>query len=169
MKTKNYTLFNSQWWMNYSYEDYKRDMLDNGFNVNEEGSEGWWYDINQKTTDDWDDMFVNLKYSKYGKEKVMILGSIGKWNGTFDVEPIICDDIMTAIEKCSSNADDVEVNMVDGHIEVIGKHHDGNNHFEIHFLSQKGYREIERQKYTWLGERYNIKSWWFRKIVGYLY
>lgn len=169
MKYMNYNLFNSQWWMDYSYEEYKEEMEDRGFKASEEGSEGYWYDIEQMTTDYWDDMFVSLKYSPYAKEKVMIIGKVGKWNGNFDINPVLCNNPMDAIEKCIGSCDDCEINMVDGHIEVIAKHHDGRNYFEIHFLSKKGYNEIERQKYTWLGNDYDVKPWWFRKIKGFLY
>lgn len=166
-KYPNYNLFDSQWWLDYSYEEYKSQMEDNGFKVNEEGSHDYWYDINQMTTDDWDNMFCNLKYSKYANEKVMITGCIGRWNGTFDIKPALCNNVMDAIEKCVGGSDDCEINMVDGHIEVIGKHHDGSNYFEIHFLSKKGFNAIDKCIYEY--KDYDVKPWWFRKIKGYIY
>ena len=99
----------------------------------------------------------------------MITGSLGLWNGRPTIAPVLCNNLVEAIEKCFGSCDDLEVNLENGHLEVLAKHHDGTNCFEIHILSKKGLREVERPKYTWCGEEYEPKPYWFKNIYGYLF
>ena len=92
---------------------------------------------------EWDDLFANLKYSKNADKPCVITGSLGLWYGKPSIEPLVCEDIESAIRKCANNMDYVIVKQVNGHLEVTGIHHDGSNHFEIHILNDKGIRAKE--------------------------
>lgn len=94
--------------------------------------------INEQMTMDWDDLLCNIKYSKKNTECVVI-GDIGLWYGRRDTIPTKFDNLVDAINKCCYNVEMVKVTLkTDGHIEVIGVHHDGKNYFEIYLLNKLG-------------------------------
>ena len=99
----------------------------------------------------------------------MITGSLGLWNGHPTIVPVLCNDIMEAIERCLDCNCQIEFEIIleDGHVEVQVHHHDGTNCFEIWLLSKKGLKEIERPKYEY--EDYNPNRTWFKNIYGWLY
>ena len=169
MKYINQKLYDSQWWLDFTYDEYKDVCEDNDWEVHEENSSDYWEQINILSEWDWDAFISNMEYSKYGNDKVMIVGTLGLWDGRHNIKAEVANNVVDAIEKCVGSSDDVEVRLIDGHLEVIGKHHDGTNCFDIYFLSKRGLTEVEREKYTWYGEEYNIKDWWFKKVKGYLY
>lgn len=85
-----------------------------------------------------EDFFSNIKYSSIKDEKVVILGTLGLWNGTHDIIPVICDNIEIAINKCINNMDDFKISQENGSICVEAYHHDGTNNFTIKLLNEKG-------------------------------
>ena len=165
------TYFDRFWYLELKYEDYVQMCEENEWPVHPEDSEGYWNDIWRVTEMEWDDFKGNMAYSKYDTARCMVTGTLGLWNGHPEITPILCNGVMEAIDKCLSgrSIEDWDITLVNGHIEVNAYHHDGSNCFEIHLLSAKGEREVERKKYTWDGYDYDPKPDWFKKIHGYLY
>lgn len=166
-KVIDYTLFDSRWWINMTWDNFKSMCMEMDIEIPEENSEAYWDIISQQTDLDYDSLFDNLAYSYYKNNRVMITGSIGRWNGQPDIVPVLCDNVCEAVKKCMTDADDYDVRVEDGVIYVNGYHHDGTNHFEIHLLSAKGEKEVDREKYRY--EDYEPKKYWFKKFRGYLY
>ena len=139
------------------------------WDCHEEDSEGYWRDMARLTEHDWEDFKSNMTYSKFKGQKCMIVGSLGLWNGNPTIVPVLCNDIMEAIERCLDCNCQIEYEIIleDGHVEVQVHHHDGTNCFEIWLLSKKGLKEIERPKYEC--EDYNPNRTWFKNIYGWLY
>lgn len=165
---KNCVLYDSQ--ADYSYEDYYEYCKDMGITAYPEGSEDYWDFIARQHEDDWDCFKDNMAYSKFKGQPCMITGSLGLWNGNPTIVPVLCDDIMEAIEKCLNNrfSFECDITLNDGHIDVNIYHHDGTNCFEIWLLSKKGQREVERPIYKWEKD-YEPKRGWFKLINGYLF
>lgn len=110
---------------------------------------------------EWIDLLDNIKhYSKYGNTPCVITGSLGLWNGRHNIYATKCDDLVSAINKCVGNAQNVVIRLNNGCIEVNAMHHDGTNCFEIHILNKLG--EItEGADLT--------KSCYHKKISGHLF
>lgn len=162
------TYFDSFWYLDYPYEEYKAMCEDCGWECHEEGSSGYWNDINYLTEDDWECFKENFRYGPYKDAKCMITGNLGLWNGHPSISPVLCDNILEAVEKCISGRgiDAWDVKGEDGVIKVNAYHHDGTNAFEIRVLSKRGLEEVERLKYMY--EDYDPKPYWFKKIYGYV-
>ena len=88
---------------------------------------------------DWDDLMTNLKYDKENNVDCVVVGNVGRWNGTFEIEPKHFSTLEDAITACVQNCDYVVVNEMDGAIDIEAIHHDGHNNFKIHKLNEKGY------------------------------
>ena len=88
---------------------------------------------------DWEDLMTNIKYSKIANSECVVIGDIGLWYGRRDTIPTRVSDLGEAIKKCCYNVEMIKVTLkTDGHIEVIGVHHDGTNYFEIYLLNKLG-------------------------------
>lgn len=165
---KNCVLYDSQ--AEYSYEDYCEYCEDNDIEPKGEDSDDYWDYVYESRDNDFDNFKDNMEYSKFKGQPCMITGSLGLWNGNPTIVPVLCDDIMDAIDKCLDNRFSFECEIVlnDGHIDVNIHHHDGTNCFEIWLLSKKGQREVERPIYKWEKD-YEPKRDWFKLINGYLF
>lgn len=110
-----------------------------------------------------DDFWEDLKYSPLNNEKFMITGTLGLWNGSPTIVPILANGLEEAINKtCTGSINDIKAEYDSGVLYVFASHHDGINCLEIHKLSKLGLQEIERPKYYY--EDYEPKSWWFKQI-----
>lgn len=165
---KDCVLYDSQ--ATWDYEDYLGYCEEMDIKPAEEGSAEYYEFMARQSQYDWEDFEGNMKYSDFNRQPCMITGTLGLWNGHPDIVPVPCDDIMSAINKCLNNnfAFECEIVLNDGHIDVNIHHHDGTNCFEIHLLSKKGQREIERPIYKW-DKDYEPKRNWFKNIYGYLF
>ena len=164
-------LFDSTYYgTSFPYDEYVDMCEECGWTCHEEGSNGYWDDMARLTEDDWDCFKDNMAYSKFKGQKCMITGSLGLWHGNPTIVPVLCDDIMEAIERCinCSYQIEYEISLENGHVEVQVHHHDGTNCFEIWLLSKKGQREVERPIYKWEKD-YEPKRDWFKLINGYLF
>ena len=85
-----------------------------------------------------ENFFDNIRYSSIKHEKVVILGTLGLWDGKHEIEPFVCDDIEKAINKCICKADDYIIKQENGFVLVESYHHDGINEFMIKLLNEKG-------------------------------
>ena len=84
-----------------------------------------------------DDFYANLQHSDY-QHPCIVTGSIGRWNGSFEIEQTRCDNLSDAIDKCCSGCDDIIVTKRHSVIYVTALHHDGRCNFEVRLLSGLG-------------------------------
>lgn len=109
-------------------------------------------------TEAWEDFFANLKYSPYNNETYAIYGTIGRWNGRFEIELVKCDNLKDVIKRAIGTCDFFKVTQKYGHIEVVACHHDGTNYLNISLLNEKG-----------LNTKGDLsKSCYHKRIKGYL-
>ena len=84
-----------------------------------------------------DDFYANLRHSDY-QHPCIVTGSVGRWNGTFEIEQTRCDNLSDAIDKCWSGCDDIIVTKRHSVIDVKALHHDGQCNYEVRLLSAVG-------------------------------
>lgn len=161
-----YVVFDSDY--DYSYEDYVEYCEMNDMTPDAKDSMGYWDYVNEEHEVDWDCFRENLRFSE-NNGKCMVTGVLGLWDGRPHIVPEVFDTITEAIDKiCNVSFDyNLEVRLKDGYLQVRQGHHDGVNWFEIHLLSAKGCKEVERPCYE--DKDFQPKKWWFKNIYGYLY
>lgn len=132
---KSITLYDD---INVNYEDYREEFADymeddTILNSGDRDSELYDY-VYRQLNFDWEELIDAL--SKSGE--CVIVGSVGRWNGRFEITPTKCENLSVAVNKCVSGCDYVRVTLTNGHLEVVGVHHDANNYFEIYLLNKLG-------------------------------
>lgn len=121
----------------FDYEFYKNWCEDNGCTPEGKDSQSFWNWYQSEREFDIESFFDNLKYCNY-QQPCVVTGSVGRWNGTFEIEQARCDSLSDAIDKCWCGCDDVIVRKRNSVIAVEALHHDGTNYFEIRLLSGLG-------------------------------
>ena len=131
------------------YKGFEAYMVDE-FNevetpISKQGSEEYYERYSNWEEMNWSDFMSNLKYSKFNIDCVVV-GSLGLWNGTRDIDARRFDTIVDAINTITNVRFiyDIAIKKVNGHLEITQLHHDGTNYFEIHLLNDKGIRASER-------------------------
>lgn len=76
-------------------------------------------------------------YFDYG---VIIEGTLGLWNGTFEIEPTYINSVSKLISTCcGGNCELVSVVQIGtSHLEIEVVHHDGTNKFQAYILTPLG-------------------------------
>ena len=92
----------------------------------------------------WEDFLSGLNMSKYNNVECVVLGEVGRWNGTHQIEPTPCSDLEFAIAKCINECDNFSIVHNGGYIKVTAADHDCTSTFEIHLLNKKGIEAYER-------------------------
>lgn len=124
------------------YEMYREDNDLDPKDYTENQFYEWMYDMESM---DFDDMLDNLHYTKIGKYRCLIEGTIGTWRGKREICQTDAWGIKEAILRCVDGADMVDsVKVVCNSIEVVTIHHDGRNYFTIHILSELGAERFDR-------------------------
>lgn len=145
-----------------TYEDYVEECELNEIEPKDEGSDAYYEWLADTMRMYLDDLFLNLSFVK--TNKIVIEGSLGRWNGNHDIVPVVVDDIEEAIRKCCNSADYARIVLEEGVLHIDAYHHDGTNGFTIRELSSRGeeyyYRHDEIDP--------NIIGM-TRKFKGYLY
>lgn len=165
MKKKKVTYLNTYGDGGYSYQDYLEHCEINNEEVGEEGSADYWGWVQSMIVEDVDDFIDNIRYAKRWKIPVVVSGYLGLWwSDCVGIENTMFKTLEAALLECWEGADDVEITLEDGVLHFKGMHHDGNNHFEIRPLTERGERLMRD------GERINVNSHWHvAKFPKYLY
>ena len=79
-------------------------------------------------------------------KKIVIRGSIGRWNGTVHGFSTF-EDVRKAIQFCLNDLDSWKFADEDDAFCINGYHHDGSNSYELRFLSEKGCQILEDWEY----------------------
>lgn len=164
------THYDSRYYALMPYKDYAKMCRDNDEKPRPEGTQAYYDHIGNLAKQDLDDFKANLQYSEYNLP-CMMTGTLSLWNGRPDLCPVKYDSLLEGVKDILRRADcdDWEIILTEGYLELRGLHHDGTNVYELHLLSAKGLKEVERPKYTWEGNDYDPKPDWFRKIYGWLF
>lgn len=151
---------------NFDFDEYKEWFMEtNDIEEEEEVADNDVYEfINECLSNDYDDFFDNLMYSKNNDKYCVITGRLGLWNGSPQIEPCVCSNVADAIKKCLDDMDYRIIKQVNGHLEVVGIHHDGRNRFEIHLLNDNGVDAYERIREGW--GRANLADRHYHKSLG---
>lgn len=140
MKRTDFVLFNN-YDVSAAYEDakqflFERDDIDG--NITESDI---WEEVAFNEQMYWNDVTEQLKNFMAGK-KFIIVGTNGLWNGNVDIAVIIdnYDDLRKAWKDC----DYINIYEANGHLYIQSSHHDGNNHYELRELTERGIGYLER-------------------------
>ena len=108
---------------------------------------------------EWEDFMENLPYMFGSDCYWLITGSIGRWNGRYDVCPTMEKSLEDAIRSCiGRDTMDIKVKREGHTIIVVGLHHDGRNYFELHALTDKGVERFERHGEVSLSNKENVQK-----------
>lgn len=164
------TYYDSRYFALMPYKDYAKMCREEDVRPKPKDSQAYYDDIAERTEMELDDFKSNLECSENNKP-CMLTGSDGLWDGRHTLCPVKYNSLLEGIEDIMRRAvcDDWEIILTEGYLELRGLHHDGTNVYELHLLSAKGLKEVERPKYTWEGHDYNPKPDWYRKIYGWLF
>jgi hypothetical protein len=131
------TLYNNY---DYKTEDYKASF-DEYIELNELDIKNYdeeLYDfINRDLTYQYEDLLANIKYGSY-EIPCVVTGTVGRWNGRFNIYPKRFETLSEAINECCNNVDGIVIKLKDGKIEVKGVHHDATNYYQITCLNKLG-------------------------------
>lgn len=138
-----------------NYEAYQDWCELNEIEPKGENSEAFYEWIADEIQNEIDDFFTNLEYSKFNLPCI-VEGSVGRWNGRFDIEQTYFKDLESAIRACGDRCDYIIVRKNYSVIETTGIHHDGRNWFEIRLLTDLGQERWERNGKVSLNNRENV-------------
>ena len=94
----------------------------------------------EMVSQDLDDLFENLKYSKYNT-RCYVTGSVGLWYGREEIVRTYFDTLDAAIRKCLNGQDNAEIKADGNAVYVYTTNHDsvyhGGNDFKIVIVGKK--------------------------------
>ena len=94
----------------------------------------------------WDEFMSELDEYEYNNDtECVVIGSVGRWNGRFNIEVSYFDTLKDAILKCIEKCDYYTITVEDGVIHITARHHDGSNKFEIRKLTKLGIEAYEEE------------------------
>lgn len=84
----------------------------------------------------WDDF--KSEYKEYFNTNYFVVkANLGRWNGCFNSGKILTSGWSDFV-KIIGKYDNISIVDNNGHLEVVGRHHDGTDYFEIRELTRKG-------------------------------
>ena len=105
----------------------------------------------------WDDFRYELELFFSKGDAWLLTGSIGRWDGTCRGGFIF--NTFDEFVKCLNDCMYWKVVDNNGHLEVYGSHHDGNNHFEIKRVSKTGCEYHDNHCFDMNTEELHTKMW----------
>lgn len=144
-----------------NYYDSDREKATREFLLEEYGKDNGWETIddipdsevfeemNFIESEEWENVKSELE-NFFEDEEILVIGTVGRWNGTYSAGKVISYD---ELHKCWSDCYYVEIYDEDGHMHINASHHDGNNHFEVKILTEKGRDYYSRWNENWNDSR----------------
>lgn len=95
-----------------------------------------WNFLNVDDDINWD--VFEREYEKYfNTNNFVVKASLGRWDGRFNSGKILTSG-WSDFCRIIRDYDTIEIVDNNGHLEVVGRHHDGTDYFEIRELTHKG-------------------------------
>lgn len=142
---------------------YQEFCIDNGYEPTDDGIWDWFSSENDWSWESFQEMIAEMTSNFHGP--FLLIGSAGTWRGRFDGGKISYD-LLDLIRK-ANNMDDIKIELVDGAIKLICRHHDGTNYWTIHALNLRAEKTIEKWEDELseqeLHEKLN-KSYYWKKL-----
>ena len=106
---------------------------------------------------DFDDFKEHMKYLIIDKNQMLAVGTVGRWDGTFEGGKIIntFGELLDIFEDC----DCIKFEDDNGHLYVTGSHHDGSISLEVKELTQKGEAFADRHWADLTDRQLHAKLW----------
>lgn len=99
------------------------------------------------------------EYKKYFNTNYFVVrASLGRWNGRFGGSKIMTGGWNEFCEIIQ-DYDNIEIVDNNGHLEIVGRHHDGTDYFEIRKLTHKGYVYVNLYNYGKSESEYAQAVW----------
>ena len=155
---KNYVLITTK---EPKYSDYLEYCEMNDITPVEENSQEFFEWCADETQLNIEYAFENLEYAKITNADFILMGSIGRWNGRFGIQPMHYTSLTGAIKAAIGDCEYFNVNYNNGVIDICASHHDGVNSFTLRLLSKKGIISVGDA--CGLVEK-EPKDYWFKKI-----
>lgn len=145
-----------------NYYDSDREKATREFLLEDRGEDNGWETIDDiPDSEVWDEMNFNEQIewedaesaleNFFNDEEILVIGTVGRWDGTYAAGKVIS---YNELHKCWSDCDYVEIYDEDGHMHINVSHHDGNNHFEVKILTEKGRDYYSRWNENWNDSRH---------------
>lgn len=141
----NYDLWDDE---NVTYA--KEDLEDEGNDNPTE--EDIWEKISDIDASNYDDEMERLGEFFDDGSTWILIGTSGRWDGTYDVGTIFTDFVST-FRKAIQDCDYIKLYDENGHFYLTCSHHDGTNHYEIKKLTEKGVKYLENWEEDWDDKR----------------
>lgn len=84
----------------------------------------------------WYDFETEFK-EYFDTHNFVVKANLGRWNGRYDSGKIVTNG-WNGFCRIIQDYDNLEIIDNNGHLEVVGSHHDGTDYFEIRELTEKG-------------------------------
>ena len=150
----------------FEYEDYLEFCEDNDITPGDKYSNDFYEWCQDESNCNFEADMDNIKYCKAYNNPVLVTGSLGLWDGTHEIDPVVFPSVYDAVQTMlGRDIMDIEAKFVDGRIEVEAYHHDGCNCFTINALSAKGVKKTG----TFYGKTYIDAKPCDTKRLPYLY
>jgi len=115
----------------FEYSDYVEHCEGNGRTPQGEDSDDfhrWCADMARMY---YEDDVLQLKNLPVLQRPIVVTGTVGRWNGRFDIAPRLFSSFEEAFDEAVTGATDVDVDYCTQHVSVNGHHHDATNHFQL--------------------------------------
>lgn len=116
-----------------------------------------WHCVYAEEDLDWD--VFESEYKKYfNTNNFVAMADLGRWNGRFESGKIFTKG-WDSFRNIIKDYDNIEIIDNNGHLEVVGHHHDGTDYIELRELTRKG--DEYAMGYHWDKTEYeDAKSVW---------
>ena len=116
----------------FEYSDYEEWCDINGRTPQGEDSEDFAQWCSEEAQMNYTEDLENLKSSMHLQGPVVVTGTIGRWNGSGKIVPVLFDSFKEAWTKMMGRDTlDVDVTYDTQCIHVTGRHHDASNFFDV--------------------------------------
>ena len=136
----------------YSDEEVKETLLENGYEEDEITDELMWKKRYFYDEVDWEVAQVELKDFFNHKNKWILVGTVGRWDGVYKAGTIFetFDDFFY---KATSDCHYIHFYDENGHLYLTCSHHDGTCCYEIKEVTDKGIQYLENWEDNWNDKR----------------
>ena len=115
----------------FDYSDYVESCEANDITPQGEDSDDFHRWCAETAARQYEDDILQLKALPALRRPFVVTGTVGRWNGRFDIIPKLYDSFEEAFDEAIAGAQDVDVRYCTQYISVAGHHHDDTNHFQL--------------------------------------